>query len=77
MPPNPCFFYTALLGDFEESVTRYTGDYAFMIFIGFIDKEFKIITNHDEYIILEKGKIIKEVITTSKILFLKIAKLPE
>ena len=69
--------YLFAIGDFEESVTRFSGDYLSMIFIGFIDKEFKIITDYNENLIIEKGRIIKEIISTSKILFLKIAKLPE
>ena len=69
--------YLFAIGNFEESITRYTGDLIFMMFIGFIYKEFKIITDQDKYLIIEKGKIIKEVIITSKILLLKIIKLPE
>lgn len=69
--------YFFVIGVFEESITRYTGDFEFMIFIGFINKDFQVISDQDKYFILEKGKIIKNLITTSNILLLKILKLPE
>ena len=68
--------YLFAIGNFTETITKYTGNFNFMMFIGFVDREFKFITIQDEYLLLEKGIIIREILITSKIILVKIAKLP-
>lgn len=68
--------YLIVVGNITETVTSFIGDFKFMFFIGLVDKEFNIITIQDEYLILEKRTIIKELITTSKVILVKVAKLP-
>jgi hypothetical protein len=69
--------YLLAIGNFEESITRYTGDFEFMMFIGFINKDFQVISDQDKYLIIEKGKIIQNLIIKSNILLIKILKFPE
>jgi hypothetical protein len=67
--------YLFAVGNFTEIVTRFTGDFSLMLFIGLVGGEPAFITIKDEYLILEKGTIIKELLTTSKIIIVKVAKL--
>ena len=47
-----------------------------MLFVGFDDREFNFITMQDDNLTLDKVTIIKEIIITQKILFVKIVKFP-
>ena len=64
------------VGNFTETATRFTGDFDFMLFIGFVDGELNFITIKDEFLMLDKSIIIKEILITSKIIIVKIVKLP-
>ena len=44
-----------------------------MLFIGFVDGEFKFYTVHDEIMVLEKSLIQKEILITSKIIIVIVA----
>ena len=48
-----------------------------MLFVGFDDKEFNLITMQDDNLTLDKVAIIKEIVITQNILFVKIVKFPK
>ena len=61
------------IGDFTEGETRYTGHFSFMLFIGFVEGEFRLYTVYDEMMVLEKSLIRKEILITSKIIIVIVA----
>jgi hypothetical protein len=65
------------VGDFTEELTRYTGNFSFMLFVGFDNREFNIIKMQDENLRLDKVAIIKEIVIKQNILFVKIVKFPK
>ena len=65
--------FMLVIGDFTDEETRYIGHFSFMLFIGFVDEEFKFYTVHDEMMVLEKSLIQKEILITSKIIIVIVA----
>ena len=61
------------IGNFTEEETMHTGHFSFMLFIGFVDGEFRFYTVHDEMIALPKALIQREILVTSKIIIVTMA----